>query len=232
MWICSKLGFFSIVEKGGPGMWQIRARCENDLHQLIEATGLDTEVISTPKADYGFRIVVDHDDLARVFSTLADSIDYSNFKNRIASLQEQQDKLHAYHDFWGGMLKVQTATARSGGAMRNHTKRLTKSEILKEYTGGCLTRMLITFDGFHKKHGHWPTKYRLPRSALDGLRDSFLTPLGFQLLNSKLRLVTEDDMIHVAEDDAGLVFDYDRDHGTYDKARSAADEWLWGVKLD
>ena len=38
-------------------MWQIRARSENDLHELIEATGLDTEVISTPKADYGFRIV-------------------------------------------------------------------------------------------------------------------------------------------------------------------------------
>src|SRR5437762_682115 len=101
MWICSTLGFFSIVKKGQPETWQLRARCEHDLRELLDAAGLKAEIIPTPQGDYAFRVVVDRQGLRRLFSTLAESIDYSNFKSRIAALPQQQEKLPAYHDFWG-----------------------------------------------------------------------------------------------------------------------------------
>ena len=38
MWICSKLGFFSIVKKDD--RWHVRARARVDLKALKKATGL------------------------------------------------------------------------------------------------------------------------------------------------------------------------------------------------
>ena len=111
-------------------------------------------------------------------------------------------------------------------------KPLKSSDILRSCSGGCLTRMLITLEGFHRKHGHWPTKYRLPKNALDDLKNVFLSPLGFQILTSKLQLVPEKVVVAIAEGEAGEVFDYDRDHGHYGPLISDAEKWLWGVKLD
>src|SRR5439155_23367808 len=81
MWICSKLGFFSIVKKGQPDTWQLRARSENDLRTLLNAASLKTGILSTPRADYAFRAVVGTEDLSRLFAVLVYSIDYPNFKS-------------------------------------------------------------------------------------------------------------------------------------------------------
>ena len=79
MWLATKLGFFSIVKKGAPETWQVRARAARDLERLLAAAQLKTEILATPQADYACRVVVDREQLARVFAALADSIDYSNY---------------------------------------------------------------------------------------------------------------------------------------------------------
>jgi hypothetical protein len=59
MWICSKLGFFSIVRKGEPETWQVRARRKEDLEELFNAIDFDHEILTTPGHDYAFRVHVD-----------------------------------------------------------------------------------------------------------------------------------------------------------------------------
>ena len=203
MWICSKLGFFSIVKKGEPETWQVRARRKNDLQELLESTGLDAEIIPTPNADYAFRIIVDQAGLERLFSSLEESIDYPNFKDCIADQPMQSDKLPVYHEFWSGMLKVQKATPspdtrtteaqpgpvpRSSG--RSARAAITKEDIVRQGIGWHC-RMFKTIGSFRARHRHWPTKLRLSRQVIEELKES-LTPLGFQLLESKLNLEAEE----------------------------------------
>jgi hypothetical protein len=232
MWICSKFGFFSIVKKGEPDTWQVRARRESDLSELLDATDLDAEIKSTPNGDYAFRIIVDRDGLERIFSSLADSIDYPNFKSCIASLPDQKDKLHAYEDFWLGMLKVQKQAKKATDAPRNLPPPVRKADILRRDCGGGLVRMLITLDAFHRTHGHWPTKLRLTQTAYDILKNGFLTPLGLETLSTKLRVTVQRDIENpldiVAEDDNGLSSAYAAD---YNPTSRAADKWIWGLSF-
>lgn len=109
MWIASKLGFYSIVNKDGH--YHIRARKRADLQALIKATPkFDYEIESWPQADYRYRIRIPEEkfnDFAQVFATFVESIDYGNFKNEIAATPSQRDKLHAYHEIWGIMADLQ-----------------------------------------------------------------------------------------------------------------------------
>ncbi len=107
MWIASKLGFFSIVQKEGG--WHVRGRLRDDLDRLNQAAFRGKrEVQEWPTADYRWRIVLmKPDDLGRVFETLARSVDYTNFKSQIGSLPHQREKLGAYHDLWSSLYRIQ-----------------------------------------------------------------------------------------------------------------------------
>jgi hypothetical protein len=106
MWICSTLGFFSIVKK--QSAWQVRARDSRDLVRLIAGVGLGAHpIITTPDADYRWRIVVNKRQLDRILITLGDSIEYPNFKSQIAGDLGQASKLGAYHAFWHDLCQVQ-----------------------------------------------------------------------------------------------------------------------------
>ena len=163
-----------------------------------------------------------------MLSVMGDSIDYSNFKNCIASLPRQRDNLPAYHDFWSGMLRVQQKAILSQGTKSQRPKARTREEIFKTH-GGFLNRILITIRSFKDRHGHWPTKLRLFKDNLEALQDTDLTPLGFQILKSKLQLVAGDKLEYVAEDDAGHTFEYGQQEGP--NVWEGAAEWLWGVKI-
>lgn len=78
------------MRKGAPETWQVRARAARDLEGLRAAAKLETEILATPQADYACRVVVDHAQLARVLAALADSIDYSNFKDCVAQWPDQR----------------------------------------------------------------------------------------------------------------------------------------------
>jgi hypothetical protein len=237
MWICSKLGFFSIVKKGESGTWQIRARCETDLKGLLNAASLSKEIISTPHADYAFRAVVGHDELERVFAALGNSIDYPNFKSCIGALPGQRDKLSAYHAFWSGMAKLQDKP-KSSRTKSRADKPITAEQVFgpsKVPLHGNMNRMLIVIREFKEKYGHWPTKLRVWTKYRAWWRDETLAPLGFQLLESKLQILPEAaERTLVAEDDDGRTLDYNLPHD-WEQAQTTsgegADEWLWGFKI-
>lgn len=108
MWLCTQLGFFSIVRKDAD-TFHIRARCREDLDQLVQATGKGACVASYAGSDYPWRILCPADDLPCFMAALTESIDYSNFKSAIATSASQHPKLTAYHEIHHRMFKWQQA---------------------------------------------------------------------------------------------------------------------------
>ena len=106
MWIASQFGFYSIVCKG-EDQFHVRARVRSDLENLLVATDLDEKIHENDISDYKYRLVVDHDAVRKITSTLAETLDYSNFKNKIAETPSQEPKLHAYHCIWEVMYSEQ-----------------------------------------------------------------------------------------------------------------------------
>lgn len=109
MWIASKLGFYSIVQKQ-PGEWHVRARTKRDLEKLVKMFWVErlADIECWPAADYRWRIILrDRAEVRELFGVLADSVDYPNFKGVIGTLPDQREKLPAYHDLWHGLMRLQ-----------------------------------------------------------------------------------------------------------------------------
>lgn len=114
MWLMTKHGFYSIVEKK-PAEFHLRSRERQDLQNLVDRAPLpECTVIDTPDADYAARIVTDRDTVRIVLAFLADSLDYSNFKGKIDSTTDQHHK--PYHEVWGVMADALGAYGRPGSA--------------------------------------------------------------------------------------------------------------------
>jgi len=80
MWLCTQLGFFSIVRKQ-PYTFHIRARCLADLNMLSNSIGLPSLVAPHPGSDCSWRISCDAGDLTRLFALISARINYGNFKS-------------------------------------------------------------------------------------------------------------------------------------------------------
>ena len=106
MWLATKHGFYSIIQKE-QGVYYVRARVRKDLENLLQASGVEHEVHSWPTADYRYRIIIGPEDLLKVIVTLTATLDYPNFKNCVAQQPDQCDKLSAYHDIWATMSDFQ-----------------------------------------------------------------------------------------------------------------------------
>jgi hypothetical protein len=106
MWLCTQLGFYSIVRKS-PDEMHIRARSRADLEILAKTIGLPAPVESYPGSDYPWRILCDPTDLTRLFALMAASITYDNFKAAIAQHPKQKNKLPAYQDIHHRMAEWQ-----------------------------------------------------------------------------------------------------------------------------
>lgn len=109
MWICSRLGFFSVVRKAD-GLFHVRARRRQDLENLAaELPKIGRPVVHTsdPSADYRFRIVTDAAGWNTLAGILMASVDYGNFKGIIGATRDQADKLGIYSDFHHDMEQFQ-----------------------------------------------------------------------------------------------------------------------------
>lgn len=106
MWVASKYGFYSIVQK--EEVFHVRARSKEDLEGLKDASGIPEEVLkSYAGSDYPWRLIVSGESLLKVFSALQASVDYGNFKGMIGNTPSQTDKLRPYHDIWSTMYSWQ-----------------------------------------------------------------------------------------------------------------------------
>lgn len=109
MWLCTKLGFYSIVRKA-PNEFHVRARCKKDLLTLRKAVSSKIhrrashwEIIRTEPADYRFRMIVSAASFQAIMQLLAMELDYSNFKGVISQTEGQRDKLGIYTEFHHSM---------------------------------------------------------------------------------------------------------------------------------
>jgi hypothetical protein len=116
MWIASKLGYFSIVQKP-PGKWHVRARLKRDLDTLVAAALPDGFPIHRwDDADYRWRIIIENPHhLVDVYMALMASVTYPDFKAEIGKHIDQRDKLPAYHQFWADLVKLQEADRKARG---------------------------------------------------------------------------------------------------------------------
>lgn len=110
MWLFTRYGFFSVVQVPGGHLMQIRARNPEHLRLLREDFRYlrRQAIIRTPRADYGFRIVVRRTTVVRLAAELAVQIEWPNFKNEALVGYEGADAyIDALHEVWAVMRRTQ-----------------------------------------------------------------------------------------------------------------------------
>jgi hypothetical protein len=111
MWLQTRVGFFSIVEKPADaenGQLTVRARVANDLGALRERYLPELgKVQSSRTNDYRFRALAPREAVAQALARAALDIDYSNFKNTIGC-EQGADRAHLYGKVWAVLHNLQT----------------------------------------------------------------------------------------------------------------------------
>lgn len=105
MWIFSRAGFFSAVQKGGRKGQEVcvRARVLEDLDRLRKLYWPEMGVVQrSQNTDYPYRVFVSHGTWAKVCEAMARDIDYSNFKDMVAK-EQGYERAHLYGDVWSVM---------------------------------------------------------------------------------------------------------------------------------
>lgn len=119
MWLFTTLGFFSVVcTPNNSERMQIRARCRRHLDNLCRRFKIRPQAIrETLEADYRFRLIVDREDWEWMACSLAQDIDYSNFKTEVGHGDE--DYADALMSVWGRMLQLQPGRPQRRGINRD-----------------------------------------------------------------------------------------------------------------
>lgn len=111
MWLITKIGFFSVVEKPEDkkkSTLTVRARVQSDLEGLrdgyLSSLGPISEDTGT---DYKYRAKVPRLDLANAIGKIVLDIDYSNFKNAVAKSQGAE-RSQLYHELWDVLYRLQS----------------------------------------------------------------------------------------------------------------------------
>ena len=113
MWILTKHGFYSVVQKP----WDVqgdtltvRARVAADLEALRAVCSGLGAVTEDDAADYRYRAQAPRLEVGAALERLALQIDYNNFKNEIAHAQGYE-RAAVYHGVWHELLQLQRGKA-------------------------------------------------------------------------------------------------------------------------
>lgn len=109
MWVFTDTGFVSAVHNTRSGKIAVRARDRESLNYFVDKYG--SEVLTFEPADYPYRVLLTPDQFAAWLVQSAKSIDYTNFKNRVAESRGKH-YAEALNEVWGAMLEVEDAEAR------------------------------------------------------------------------------------------------------------------------
>jgi hypothetical protein len=109
MWLITPRGFYSAVAKPGDAdeFVTVRARSERDIRNLADL--IDAEPSRDDGTDYRWRIRCSKSEWAGAVSTMADEIDYDNFKSRIA--REDPERAHLLSRVWEVLYDIQRQEA-------------------------------------------------------------------------------------------------------------------------
>jgi hypothetical protein len=106
MWLVTRFGFFSVVQKEGDTHLTIRSRVRADLEELHSRYLLEmNEIQENVGTDYQYRVRVTHADFAEAMRQIVGDINYSNFKNTVAA-EGGVERAHIYGQVWGDILKL------------------------------------------------------------------------------------------------------------------------------
>jgi hypothetical protein len=104
MWLFTRAGFFSVVEKDKKGFLTVRARVLEDLQVFIKTYLSGKEKIERRGSDYPYRIVVKKEVIAEAIKKIVLDVDYTNFKDMV--LREQGlDREQVYMRIWSDMAR-------------------------------------------------------------------------------------------------------------------------------
>ncbi len=143
MWIFSKVGFFSVVQKPGQSYLTVRSRVREDLENL-RATympGLSVIMAGGGK-DYPYRALISHNQFAKGLAEIGNDIHYSNFKNEVAS--KDTARAQVYGNVWSNMLNTEKPHNEEA-----ELKRLSVGGVvLNEYNEILLIEPTNHYDGY------------------------------------------------------------------------------------
>jgi len=105
VWLVTPRGFYSAVAKleDGDEYVTVRARSERDIRNLSDL--IEAEPSRHEATDYRWRIRCRRSEWAHAVAKMAVEIDYSNFKNRIAS--EDPERAHLLARVWEVLYDIQ-----------------------------------------------------------------------------------------------------------------------------
>ena len=87
MWLATRFGLFSIVQKPGEKNLTIRARVRKDLENLRQRYLPKLKIVVGGGIDYPYRAVVTHKAFANAVKKMVLEIDYGNYKEVVAGEQ-------------------------------------------------------------------------------------------------------------------------------------------------
>jgi len=105
MWIMTKDGFFSVVQKGCPdGDVCVRARSKEHLETLLNKVDHMAHlrgIVESEETDYRFRTWLSKKEFATYMKGEINAIDYDNFKNTIdTKTHEGRARYTAFTEIW------------------------------------------------------------------------------------------------------------------------------------
>ena len=108
MWICTPIGFFSVVQKPTDTQLTIRSRVAQDLTNLRERYLPElTQTITGAGTDYAHRAHCSHEEWGQALAKMAMDIDYSNFKRHIKKTQGPE-RASIYSGVWNQLWDLAT----------------------------------------------------------------------------------------------------------------------------
>jgi hypothetical protein len=123
MWIFTPFGFFSAVCGRRDGQVDettimVRARKDDHLQALKRRFLLEEAIQESIDTDYRYRIILSKTRWAHIVSELAQEIDYTNFKAKVAEASSDGDYESALHRVWSVMHSIQPPTGRGANGSR------------------------------------------------------------------------------------------------------------------
>src|SRR5512133_543972 len=155
MWLITPAGFFSVVQKPDDvrqGTLTLRSRVRRDLELLAPNIAGMGPIKEHAGTDYPFRAQAPRESVALAFADMLRSIDYDNFKDRVA-LTQGKARAQTYAQVWHalhGLAKSAGATTATPRAPdRNSGKPKAYGGVLVDDNGLVLLRSPKDhFDGY------------------------------------------------------------------------------------
>lgn len=117
MWIVTRHGFCSVVQKHGDSFLTVRSRVFEDIDYLAkrikQMQGYYPPISKSDHSDYRYRFEINHHVFAQLISALIEEIDYPNFK---ATQKPPRERI--YTRVWADMMGLSVLDDDSD----NHSK--------------------------------------------------------------------------------------------------------------